>query len=412
MTAGTSARVLTVVGGGAHVASLLAAAASRPDLPRLDIRLVARDPDRLGTIGRHVAAALGQTRPEWSVRTTTDLADGAQNADAVVLLVRVGGAAARAHDERFPTECGLVGDEGIGAGGIANAWRTAPVLRDMAGVLAAAAPRALVLNMVAPLGLTTRVLGDGGVRAVGVCELPSVVLGDLVAAGADGASMSVGGLNHLSWVWPTNPGDPSAESALLEAGLAAGAVDRATFERFGGVPMPYYYRVVDPAAGRALGIRQPPGRAEQLASLSDRALARMRTSPGDDVPELAERPTPWFDLATVPVLAAWLGGRRWTGMLNVLNDGLLDSLDANVVAEVPASVGGGTIHANTPGRPPGPIGDFLAAWSRTEALTHRAVTTRDPVALEQAIASLPLALPPGSVQALSRSVLDRRELAA
>lgn len=411
-TEGTRRRVVTVVGGGVHVVSLLDTAAARHDLPPLELRLVARDPQRLATITRHAQLVISRQRPDWSLSATTDLDEAAVGADVVVLLVRVGGSAARAHDEQFPTACGLVGDEGLGAGGIANAWRTAPVLAGMAAQLHRAAPDALVLNLIAPLGLTTRVLLEAGLRTVGLCELPSVVLGRLAAAGADPAALSVGGLNHLSWIWPTEPDDAEAATALRRAGLAAGAVDRATLDRFGGVPMPYYYRVLQPETGRSLGIVAPPGRARQLASMSDRVLERMRSAPGQDLPELGERPTPWFELCTVPVLAAWMGGHPWTGTVNVANQGRLRGLAPDLVVEVPATVTAGEVRASAPGEPPAPIAQFLADWGRTEQLTHRAVTTRELPALDRALASLPLPLPHGAAEVLRRGVLDQQGVAA
>ena len=178
---GRGRRAVTVIGGGVHAVGLLEALVAADDLPDLDLRLVARREDRLGVIGRHAALVLQGVRPEWSVRWTTDLADGVGGADVVVPLVRIGGSAARDHDERFPTAFGLVGDEGIGPGGMANAWRTLPPLRSMAAVIAARAPGALVANLMAPLGVTTRALADAGLDCMGVCELPIVVLDRLLA---------------------------------------------------------------------------------------------------------------------------------------------------------------------------------------------------------------------------------------
>ncbi|CAM5297071.1 6-phospho-beta-glucosidase OS=Streptomyces tendae OX=1932 GN=F3L20_26725 PE=3 SV=1 [Streptomyces tendae] len=53
-------------------------------------------------------------------------------ADAVLLQLRVGGQAARLQDETWPLDCGCVGQETTGAGGLAKALRTVPVVLDIA----------------------------------------------------------------------------------------------------------------------------------------------------------------------------------------------------------------------------------------------------------------------------------------
>src|SRR5437870_5388579 len=70
-------------------------------------------------------------------------------------------------------------------------------------------PRAAVLNLVAPLGITTRLLLDAGLDAIGVCELPRVTLEGWIAATATAAgntSFRYAGLNHLGWFWDVRAG--------------------------------------------------------------------------------------------------------------------------------------------------------------------------------------------------------------
>ena len=330
---------LAVVGGGASVSTLVDQLAARPELRGTDLRLVGHDPQRTATVARHLQARLERHRAGWTLEAGTDLAALAAGADLVVLMVRVGSAAARGYDEDFPGRWGLVGDEGIGPGGIANAWRTVPVLRTLARTIESAAPTATVLNLVAPLGVTTRALLECGLRAVGVCELPTVTMNRLRARLPEGARTSwcVAGLNHLSWVWSA-PGDDRRRELLRDAARAEGLVDEVTWRRFGAVPMPYYYRVVEPVLGACLGVRQPAGRAAELAELSARALERMAAHPGAALPELAARPTPWFEHALVPTITALAGGDPWRGTVNVHNGVLLPELPTEVVVEVPATV--------------------------------------------------------------------------
>ncbi len=164
---------VAVLGGGAFAARLIDVIAGA-DLPPLDLRIHARDRDRLAVIAAHAEGRLRAAGAAHAVRAGSGLDAALDGAGAVVLLIRVGGLAARAHDEGFPGRFGQVGDEGVGLGGIANAWRTVPALEGVSDRIAARSSGAHVLNLMAPLGVTTRLLVERGLRAVGLCELPAV----------------------------------------------------------------------------------------------------------------------------------------------------------------------------------------------------------------------------------------------
>ena len=102
---------------------------------------------------------------------TTDLDGGVDEADAVLLQLRVGGQAARDHDETLPLECGCVGQETTGAGGLAKALRTVPVVLDIAARVAKASPDAWIVDFTNPVGIVTRALLEAGHRAVGLCNV-------------------------------------------------------------------------------------------------------------------------------------------------------------------------------------------------------------------------------------------------
>ena len=381
--------VVSVVGAGVSVASFADALSDRADLPdRLELRLVARDPARLRTVAVHIAARITARRPRWTVHSTTDLAEGVRGADAVVLAVRIGGGRARMHDELFPRQFGHVGDEGLGLGGIANAWRSVPELTRMARTISCVAPEAAVWNLVAPLGVTTRVLIDEGLRAVGLCELPEVTAQRLIGRleRADPCPLQVGGLNHISWCWTELGAD---DRALRDAAVAAGLVHEDDWERYGAVPLPYHYRVLRPALGDELGIAQPAGRAQQLVDWSGRVLASMDEHPGEDVEALTARPTPWWDRAVVPALAATTGGQPHEGWCNVVNHGLLPGLPADVVVEVPAVFDEQGVRPRALSDPPTAALDLLRHWAELDRRTLPAARDGDVFALREALEDLP-----------------------
>src|SRR6185503_3770083 len=137
------------------------------------------------------------------VRWTSDLDDGLDGAGAVLIQLRVGGQAARISDETFPLECGCVGQETTGAGGLAKALRTVPVVLDIAEVAARrAAPGAWIVDFTNPVGIVTRALLDAGHRAVGLCNVPIGFqrrFASLLGVAPEAVVLDHIGLNHLTW---------------------------------------------------------------------------------------------------------------------------------------------------------------------------------------------------------------------
>src|SRR6201986_2833222 len=100
-------------------------------------------------LGRRILARLGHPA---TLTTTTDLEPALDGVDAVLLQLRVGGQAARHQDETWPLECGGIGQETTGAGGLARALRTVPVVLDLAEQVRAAAPEAWIVDFTNPVG--------------------------------------------------------------------------------------------------------------------------------------------------------------------------------------------------------------------------------------------------------------------
>jgi 6-phospho-beta-glucosidase len=403
-------KVITVVGGGAFTPQLCEALARTVELPELELRLSARRPDRLGAIASHSAARVARAQPGWSVRAADSLEAAVAGAAIVVLLIRVGGLEARAWDETFPRQFGLAGDEGLGPGGIANAWRTVPELSRISGTLRRIAPEAKVLNLMAPLGITTRLLLDQGLDALGLCELPLLTLETWLARArklATETTWEYAGLNHLGWFWNFRSGDD--DILLRLAGLRpqpgdAAPLDRATLERYQAAPLRYFYQIFETETARRLGLERPPGRARQLMTLSDELVTQFARAPGLETPQAGTRPTPWLDRAVAPITAALLGGPTHAGFANLLNKGKIPELPTDLVVEVPATFGSGGVRPEKAGPLPSRVSHFLTKAGYAEALSFRAAQQRDPTLLAAAVRALPLPIPEAAIPELVRLI--------
>ncbi|MEU3839139.1 6-phospho-beta-glucosidase [Streptomyces sp. NPDC028635] len=343
---------LTVVGGGSTYTPELVDgfARLRDTLPVEELVLVDPAAERLELVGGLARRILARQGHPARVVTTADLDAGVDGADAVLLQLRVGGQAAREQDETWPLECGCVGQETTGAGGLAKALRTVPVVLDIAERVRRANPHAWIINFTNPVGIVTRALLQAGHKAVGLCNV-AIGLQRKFAAhlglSPDEVHLDHVGLNHLTWETGVRLGGPEGEDVLprllTEHGDAVAAdlrLPRGLLDRLGVVPSYYlrYYYAHDEVVGE---LRTKPSRAAEVAAM-ERRLLEMYGDPALDVkPELlAKRGGAYYSEAAVDLAAALLGGAGSPyQVVNTLNNGTLPFLPDDAVVEVQAAVG-------------------------------------------------------------------------
>ncbi|KNE84006.1 MULTISPECIES: 6-phospho-beta-glucosidase [Streptomyces] len=356
---------LAVVGGGStYTPELIDGFARLRDVLPVD-ELVLVDPaaDRLELVGGLARRILARQGHPGRIVLTGDLDAGVEGADAVLLQLRVGGQDARREDETWPLECGCVGQETTGAGGLAKALRTVPVVLDIAERVRRRSPHAWIVDFTNPVGIVTRALLTAGHRAVGLCN---VAIGfqrrfaALLDADPAGVSLDHVGLNHLTWERGVRLGGTDVLPKLIaEHGdtLAdALRLPRTLLERLGVVPsyyLRYYYRHDEAVREQ----REGTSRAAEVAGI-ERRLLEMYADPAlDRKPELLSRRGGAYYSEAAVALTASLLGRHGTGtgtgivagggpgggedvqVVNVLNHGTLPFLPDDAVIEVPAAVG-------------------------------------------------------------------------
>ncbi|WP_433461395.1 6-phospho-beta-glucosidase [Spirillospora sp. CA-128828] len=338
---------LTVIGGGSTYTPELVDGLARAHAVLPVSELVLADPDagRLELVGGLAARMLARAGHPARVGTTGDLDEAVAGAAVVLLQLRVGGQAARHLDETLPLACGCVGQETTGAGGLAKALRTVPVVLDIAARVAARAPDAWIVDFTNPVGIVTRALLDAGHRAVGLCN---VAIGfqrraaALLGVPPGRVSLGHSGLNHLTWVRSVLLDGTDVLPDLLDRhpdDLAAVSGLPASFLRgLGAVPsyyLRYFYahdRVVEEQRGA-------PSRAEEVAAL-ERDLLDLYADPALDTKpaRLGERGGAFYSEAAVQLAASLLAGRGDVQVVNVRNGGTLPFLDDRAVIEVPARI--------------------------------------------------------------------------
>ncbi|WP_042370392.1 6-phospho-beta-glucosidase [Streptacidiphilus neutrinimicus] len=341
---------LVVVGGGSTYTPELidGFARLRDTLPIGELVLVDPAAERLELVGGLARRIFAKQGHPGTITTSTDLDASVQGADAVLLQLRVGGQAARDQDETWPLECGCVGQETTGAGGLAKALRTVPVVLDIAERVRRANPHAWIVDFTNPVGIVTRALVSAGHKAVGLCN---VAIGfqrkfaGLLGVEPERIQLDHVGLNHLTWERGVRLDGKDVLPELIDGHGEAIAADLelplSLVRQLGVVPS-YYLRYFYEHDNVVAELKQQGSRASKVAAI-EKELLTMYADPGlDEKPELlAQRGGAFYSEAAVQLVASLLGTQRGEPseqVVNVRNDGTLPFLPDDAVIEVPALV--------------------------------------------------------------------------
>ena len=316
---------------------------------RIDVRdLVLHDIDaeRREVVGGLARRILDRRGFAGSLELTGELDRALYGADAVLIQIRVGGQAARLRDETIPAACGCVGQETTGAGGLAKAMRTVPVVLEIARrARELAAGDAWIVDFTNPVGIVTRALLDAGHRAVGLCNVAITFQRGIAAQlGVPPARVRVDqvGLNHLTWIRRVLVDDTDVLDELLADHGEAIADDvglpRALLDDLGAIPS-YYLRYF--YAEREVVAEQRTGtpRAQTVAEI-ERELLELYSDPGlTEKPALLEqRGGAFYSEAATQLVASLATSSGDVQVVDVRNAGTLAGLADDDVVEVPARV--------------------------------------------------------------------------
>ncbi|MET9124186.1 MULTISPECIES: 6-phospho-beta-glucosidase [unclassified Streptomyces] len=372
---------LTILGGGGFRVPLVYGALLGDRAEGRVTRVVLHDVDagRLAAVARVLGEQAAGDPGAPEVSFTTDLDEALRGADFVFSAIRVGGLEGRAADERVALDEGVLGQETVGAGGIAYGLRTVPVAVDIARRVARLAPDAWVINFTNPAGLVTeamsRHLGD---RVIGICDSP-VGLGRRIAtvlgANPREAFIDYVGLNHLGWVrglrvegrdeLPRLLADPALLGSFEEGKLFGADWLRS----LGAVPneyLHYYYFNREAVSAyqraektRGAFLRDQQGRFYEEMERPDTAAltAWERTRAEREATYMAENRdaagageraaddlSGGYEKVALALMRAIARDERTTLILNVRNRGTLAVLDADAVIEVPCLVDANGAH--------------------------------------------------------------------
>ncbi|HSK41714.1 MAG TPA: hypothetical protein VK943_18255, partial [Arenibaculum sp.] len=449
-------RLVILGGGGFRVPLIYRALCSHRDIGIDEVVLQDTDAKRLAVIAA-VLAGEGGNGPR--VRLEHSLTAAVRGADVVFSAIRVGGAQGRVRDERRAVRAGLLGQETVGAGGIAYALRTLPVVLKAAQIIGDVAPDAWLINFTNPAGLVTEatrtVLAD---RVIGICDSPiglvrrarrAAGLGEPSLTtvshshhGADGSDIDYVGINHLGWLRSLRSGGADLLPALLSDDAALDSFEEGRL--FGGsllrslgcLPNEYayfYYAANDlvrqQQQGRTRGeivsddqiafyaaAGADPDHAGELWSATRRRreetyLAETRSA--DEHRDESDLSGGGYEQVALDVIRAVLTDRPARLIVHVPNGSTIPQLPADLVVEVPCVIDGNGARA----LPVAPVDlhqlGLIAAVRASERAALSAILQRSREQALRAFTIHPLVGSPGfAAQLLDGVLADDPALAA
>lgn len=393
---------LAIVGGGSTYTPELIDGFVRlqRELPIEELVLVDTDPDSLMLVGGISRRMMARGGHPARLLTTTDLAAGVSDADAVLIQLRVGGQDAREQDESWPHDVDCIGQETTGPGGLAKALRTVPVVLRIADVVRRhAKPEAWIVDFTNPVGIVTRALLEDGHRAVGLCN---VAIGfqrrfaEEAGVAPDRVTLAHVGLNHLTWERGVYiDGVDQLPAALATRGRElADTVELppALLAQLGVLPSYYlrYYYAHDEVLHEQ---RHHATRAVEVRAIEHELLALYADPSVDTKPEILERRGgAFYSEAAIELLIAIRGGAEVPRVVNLRNDGVLPFLPDDHVIEVPARYRDGRFLAEPVAALPDDIRGLISAVAGYERLALDAATAGGRDRVLRAMRAHPLVL--------------------
>jgi 6-phospho-beta-glucosidase len=312
----------------------------------LRVVLLGRSERKLEQVRQLCQRLVSGAEPPIQVEATTNWRAGLAGAEYVLNQVRIGGLAARVHDETFPQALGIAGEETIGPGGFANALRTLPAVLEMLRLVEEVTPQAKVLNLTNPAGMVQHAASiSTHMHLISLCDSPTALADDvakLLELSREDFDIDYVGMNHLGWITRIDGEDGKLMERALETieQLPHLGVDSAYIRATRAIPIPYVRYYLHPERMLAQQQGKTP-RARQLQTLEKELLAAFEQAEAEGDPSvvLGRRGALWYSAIVVPVLDAMINDRKSIQMVNAVNKDQVPWLPPETVIEVPARIG-------------------------------------------------------------------------
>lgn len=380
-----------------------------PELAGMTVRFMDIDERRLTILDRLARRLLAQAELEVGIESTTDRAAALAGADYVLVSVDTARWDTWKADYQIPRQLGIrqVTGELGGPGGLFHSLRQIPLHLEIGRDIARICPEAMVMIESNPLNricLALRRYTKVG-QVVGLChgvEIVQAHFSRLLGIGVDEMVATAAGTNHFTWILDLRRRDtgedlyPELREKLRDYDPNWEPLSRKLFEIYGYYPapgdahigeyLPYAHEFVD--AGEDFLDRaadDAAARWEYLDRVSRgekvEAEEYLETQTGEQEELRLKRffsPRDWTDTLAFPIFSSvYTNQTRIMPAVNLLNEGTIANLPADVFVETPAVVNSSGLRPIRIGNLPKPLAALCRRDIEQTELTVEAAVQGD-----------------------------------
>lgn len=389
---------ISIVGAGSsYTPELLEEMCNRRDtLPVKEIVLYDINKERLDIMTGFCQRFAAKRDLDVKIRSTMSLEDAVEGADFVDTQIRVGGNEQRVIDEKIPLKYGLVGQETTGAGGMMKAFRTIPVMLEVARCMEKLSPNGWIINYTNPTGLVTEaVTRYTNANIAGFCSggiFPKMWAKQAMGIDYKRVQYDYVGLNHMNFISNvTIDGRPITQEEFEKLAAENDAVNPELTKLLGVLTSPYlqWYYQTQQKVGKVLAA--PMTRGQEVQMLEKEVYAGYADPNNADKPAaLAKRGGGGYSEVAMNFVNAVYNNVDTEMVVNVPNKGAIPFLPDSAVVEIPCLVnrrGMSPLHvANVPPMCWG----LIAAVKNYEQLAVEAAVEGDVTKMKWALLAHPL----------------------
>ncbi|TQS72237.1 6-phospho-beta-glucosidase [Ornithinibacillus gellani] len=350
------AKLVIIGGGSSYTPEIIEGIIRRHDrFPVKEIVLVDIEAgkEKLEIIGNLALRMIEKANKPIQLSWTLDREAALQGADFVSTQIRVGGLEARSKDERIPLSHGFIGQETNGAGGIFKAFRTIPVLMEMANDVHRICPDAWMINFTNPAGIVTEALlqHSNHKKVIGVCNIPYNMrhsTAEILNAEPDDISIEFVGMNHFVFGQKVYVKGIDRTEEVLEK-LVAENLDyspanivnlgwsKTFIESIGLLPNPYhqYYFQTRDVLEKDIKAYEEHGTRAEIVQKLEESLFEIYKNPDlrDKPKELEERGGAFYSDVACSLMDSIYNNRGDVQTVNTQNNGTIPDLPNDAVIE-------------------------------------------------------------------------------
>ncbi|WP_018247644.1 6-phospho-beta-glucosidase [Orenia marismortui] len=346
---------LTVIGGGSsYTPEIIEGLIKRYDeFPVKDLYLVdiKQGQWKLEIVGGLAKRIVQEAGVDIRVHLTLNRKEAIKDADFIITQFRVGQLDARIRDEKIPLKYNCLGQETTGAGGMAKALRTIPVILDICKDIEELASNAWLINFTNPSGIITETVKKyTEIKCIGLCNVPVVmhnVSADILGLSRDDIYLDIVGLNHLVWgrdviYQGESKIDDIIEGLISERKITVKNISDFPWEKdliqsLKMLPCPYhkyYYNTAKILEAELIASKNEGTRGEVVKELED-FLFELYQNPSlrEKPQELNERGGHYYSDAACELMSAIYNDKGDIHYLNVPNQETIASLPNDSVIE-------------------------------------------------------------------------------